>query len=131
MAITHKTVEQVAPEHAASGSTTPRRWGGPSRKQVVLPPEIGVEFSDATLALLDPSRAEYDPFTGVELAGLASEKNGDARAGYSPAQRRGLDAPRYCPCCGRRMKVQVLPTGWLAECSRHGIVDSTALHPRL
>ena len=31
---------------------------------------------------------------------------------------------RYCQLCGRRMKVQVRPMGWLAECSRHGELDS-------
>jgi hypothetical protein len=31
-----------------------------------------------------------------------------------------LEPPRYCPHCRRRMKVQVTPLGWQAECSRHG-----------
>ncbi|WP_442961102.1 biotin synthase auxiliary protein BsaP [Pseudarthrobacter sp. J64] len=31
-----------------------------------------------------------------------------------------LEPPRYCPQCRRRMKVQVTPQGWAAECSRHG-----------
>ncbi|RNL55662.1 hypothetical protein D7003_09620 [Arthrobacter oryzae] len=31
-----------------------------------------------------------------------------------------LEPPRYCAHCRRRMKVQVTPTGWSAECSRHG-----------
>ena len=33
-----------------------------------------------------------------------------------------LEPPRYCAHCRRRMKVQVTPTGWSAECSRHGIL---------
>ncbi|WP_459384492.1 biotin synthase auxiliary protein BsaP [Arthrobacter humicola] len=33
-----------------------------------------------------------------------------------------LEPPRYCAACGRRMKVQVTPTGWSAECSRHGVL---------
>ncbi|MBT2597099.1 hypothetical protein [Arthrobacter sp. ISL-72] len=33
-----------------------------------------------------------------------------------------LEPPRYCPSCRRRMKVQVTPLGWSAECSRHGVL---------
>ena len=40
------------------------------------------------------------------------------------AARRGLEPPRYCAECGRRMTVQVRPDGWWAKCSRHGLVDS-------
>lgn len=105
------------------------QWEGLSRRQVVLPPEVGAELSSAFLALRDPEMAEFDPYTG---SAIASGEDPDQRAkSYSPAQRKGLDAPRYCPCCGRRMKVQVLPTGWLAECSRHGLVDSAMLYPRI
>jgi hypothetical protein len=35
-----------------------------------------------------------------------------------------LEPPRYCIMCGRRMKVQVLPTGWRAECVEHGASSS-------
>jgi hypothetical protein len=38
----------------------------------------------------------------------------------SCALRRGYEPPRYCGDCGRRMVVQVVPTGWRATCSRHG-----------
>ena len=31
-----------------------------------------------------------------------------------------LDPPRYCLHCRRRMVVQVMPTGWSADCSEHG-----------
>ncbi|WP_255425620.1 biotin synthase auxiliary protein BsaP [Pseudonocardia petroleophila] len=34
--------------------------------------------------------------------------------------RDGLDPPRYCTACGRRMVVQVDPFSWRARCSRHG-----------
>ncbi|WP_442865385.1 biotin synthase auxiliary protein BsaP [Arthrobacter sp. B2a2-09] len=37
-------------------------------------------------------------------------------------QRLAMEPPRYCPQCRRRMKVQVTPLGWTAECSRHGRV---------
>ncbi len=29
-----------------------------------------------------------------------------------------LDPPRFCTTCGRKLKVQVLPTGYKAECVR-------------
>lgn len=32
-----------------------------------------------------------------------------------------MEPPRYCSECRRRLKVQVSPLGWRAECSRHGI----------
>lgn len=34
--------------------------------------------------------------------------------------RRELDPPRFCPTCGRGLKVQVSPTGYLARCREHG-----------
>lgn len=33
---------------------------------------------------------------------------------------RRLEPPRYCPQCRRRLKVQVVPTGWTATCVEHG-----------
>ncbi|WP_454697740.1 biotin synthase auxiliary protein BsaP [Arthrobacter humicola] len=36
-------------------------------------------------------------------------------------ERLTLEPPRYCAACRRRMKVQVTPLGWTAECSRHGV----------
>jgi hypothetical protein len=36
------------------------------------------------------------------------------------ADARKLEPPRYCPACRRRMKVQVVPTGWTATCVEHG-----------
>nr|WP_051367580.1 hypothetical protein [Hamadaea tsunoensis] len=35
-----------------------------------------------------------------------------------------LEPPRFCGDCGRRMKVQVVPTGWTATCVEHGIQTS-------
>lgn len=43
------------------------------------------------------------------------------------AAQLGLEPPRFCAACGRRMIVQVRPDGWWAKCSRHGLVDSTDL----
>jgi SAM-dependent methyltransferase len=36
------------------------------------------------------------------------------------ASARELEPPRFCPRCRRRMKVQVLPDGWVATCTAHG-----------
>ena len=36
------------------------------------------------------------------------------------AEARKLEPPRYCPECRRRLKVQVVPTGWTATCVEHG-----------
>lgn len=60
----------------------------------------------------------YSVHTGVPVA-----DGGDADA--PTAARLGLEPPRYCGQCGRRMVVQVVPTGWTARCSRHGSVDSS------
>jgi hypothetical protein len=32
--------------------------------------------------------------------------------------RRELDPPRFCTGCGRKLAVQVLPTGYTAQCVR-------------
>ena len=37
------------------------------------------------------------------------------------AAQLGLEPPRFCAECGRRMIVQVRPDGWSAKCSRHGL----------
>lgn len=34
--------------------------------------------------------------------------------------RAELEPPRFCPQCRRRMKVQVTPRGWAADCVEHG-----------
>lgn len=33
---------------------------------------------------------------------------------------RQLEPPRFCTHCRRRMKVQVVPSGWKATCVEHG-----------
>ena len=35
-----------------------------------------------------------------------------------------LEPPRFCPDCRRRMKVQVVPTGWTATCVEHGTITA-------
>ena len=46
----------------------------------------------------------------------------DATTGDHTAcrQLRALEPPRYCAHCRRRLKVQVMPTGWTATCVEHG-----------
>jgi hypothetical protein len=41
-----------------------------------------------------------------------------------PGCGRALDPPRYCPHCGRRMTVTVVPTGWIARCRDHAELRS-------
>ncbi|MEE2034824.1 biotin synthase auxiliary protein BsaP [Rhodococcus chondri] len=65
----------------------------------------------------------FDPYTGAEAAG------GSALA-RPVAARLGLEPPRYCTQCGRRMIVQIAPDGWWARCSRHGTIDSSLLEQR-
>ncbi|GAA2069832.1 biotin synthase auxiliary protein BsaP [Williamsia deligens] len=60
----------------------------------------------------------YSVYTGVPVAQ-------DGEGETFTAARLGLEPPRYCGRCGRRMVVQVVPTGWTARCSRHGSVDSS------
>ncbi|NLU82960.1 hypothetical protein [Rhodococcus sp. HNM0569] len=57
----------------------------------------------------------YDPFTGALLA---------AASPRTAAVELGLEPPRFCARCGRRMVVQIAPDGWWARCSRHGVRDS-------
>ncbi len=37
--------------------------------------------------------------------------------------RGRFEPPRYCPACGRRLRVVVTPTGWSAICRDHGRVS--------
>jgi hypothetical protein len=51
-------------------------------------------------------------------------------AAIPTAAQLGLEPPRFCAECGRRMVVQVRPDGWWAACSRHGRVDSDDVESR-
>jgi hypothetical protein len=57
----------------------------------------------------------FNPFTGKPLAESTA---------LPRAAALGLEPPRYCERCGRRMVVQVSPDGWWARCSRHGTLTS-------
>ena len=76
----------------------------------------------------------YDVYTGVPVgdvytgAPVGDVYTGEPVGDVAPlAARLGLEPPRYCAECGRRMIVQVRPDGWWAQCSRHGRVDSADL----
>ena len=61
-------------------------------------------------------------------AGVFNVYTGAPAGSESPETARlGLEPPRFCAECGRRMIVQVRPDGWWAKCSRHGLVDSADL----
>ncbi|MFI1461716.1 biotin synthase auxiliary protein BsaP [Nocardia carnea] len=65
----------------------------------------------------------YNPFTGTRVVPGQDE----------PASRAvvlGLEPPRFCAHCGRRMVVQIDPGGWRARCSRHGVLDSACAERR-
>jgi hypothetical protein len=65
----------------------------------------------------------YNPFTGQPVVvGVAAK--------IPAAAALGLEPPRFCEDCGRRMIVQISPDGWWAKCSRHGLRDSTSLGRR-
>ncbi|BAC16900.1 hypothetical protein HMPREF0290_2642 [Corynebacterium efficiens YS-314] len=77
---------------------------------------------DALLAaILTGETPVFHPNTGLPI--------GEEQV-LSPSARAGLEAPRFCQLCGRRMKVQVRPDGWDAQCSRHGQVDSSLMDRR-
>ena len=55
----------------------------------------------------------YNPFTGRRIVPGVDDA--------TPALAQlGLEPPRFCPYCRRRMVVQVVPRGWSARCARHG-----------
>ncbi|MBI2702336.1 MULTISPECIES: hypothetical protein [Mycobacterium] len=64
-------------------------------------------------------------------AGAYNVYTGEPAGSATPtAAQLGLEPPRFCAECGRRMIVQVRPDGWWARCSRHGQVDSADLEAR-
>ena len=69
------------------------------------------------------SAGKFNVYTGVAADAV------DGAVMPTTAQL-GLEAPRWCAECGRRMVVQVRPDGWRARCSRHGEVDSKELEQR-
>ena len=54
-------------------------------------------------------------------AGVYNVYTGAAAGSVVPtAAQLGLEPPRFCAECGRRMVVQVKPNGWSASCVEHG-----------
>ena len=72
---------------------------------------------------LDEELLAVNLYTGRPLA----EEGG---AAMPTAAQLGLEPPRYCGACGRRMVVQIEPNGWWATCSRHGFVEAAELERR-
>src|SRR5262245_9673874 len=68
---------------------------------------------------------DIDALIGVVLDQLPTYCTGcgrpaaDCPGGCSPE----LDPPRYCPRCGRRLAVTIVPTGVQAHCRDHGPMD--------
>ncbi|MFZ2504424.1 MAG: hypothetical protein WAW88_17315 [Nocardioides sp.] len=69
-------------------------------------------------ARLEVPGAAFCGQCGGEIA--AADGSGHAAC----AARAELEPPRYCPHCRRRMKVQVTPRGWSADCVEHGALFS-------
>lgn len=78
---------------------------------------------DLLLAMITGEDPIFHPNTGQKIADGQPIR-------LSPSARAGLEAPRFCQLCGRRMVVQIRPDGWDARCSRHGSVDSSYLEQR-
>ncbi|WP_416905682.1 hypothetical protein [Micromonospora echinospora] len=74
----------------------------------------------------EAAAGKSDATPGEATGGVWCDRCGEpAGAGTHEACRvaRTLEPPRFCPSCRRRMKVQVLPTGWRATCVEHGAVE--------
>ncbi|MHB2022417.1 MAG: biotin synthase auxiliary protein BsaP [Mycobacteriales bacterium] len=56
-----------------------------------------------------------------DRCGRAIREGGHERC----ANARALEPPRFCPVCGRRMKVQVTPLHWTALCVEHGLTEGS------
>lgn len=77
------------------------------------------------------SPVRFDPFTGAELSSSSSLSDAPAARPLHPAAVAGLDVPRFCQHCGRKLVVKINPYGWEATCSRHGsVADSITGVPK-
>lgn len=73
-----------------------------------------------------PAGTAGNPATG-NFCGHCGEPSDGGASPASAVHRRcdehlAMEPPRYCAACRRRLKVQVTPLGWSAECSRHGVL---------
>lgn len=85
------------------------------------------ELRDAILGSLTPV---FNPYDGVEIGEGSGPEAFQAGLAVRQAIALGLEAPRFCQICGRKLVVQIRPDGWEASCSRHGSVDSDVLQQR-
>lgn len=54
---------------------------------------------------------------------LAGDKQCEQQGNHTSCDLKvTLEPPRFCVKCGRRMKVQVVPRGWTAECVEHDVI---------
>ena len=61
---------------------------------------------------------------GTDGGTIGTDGDGPTSDAHRSCQQRlAMEPPRFCPECRRRMKVQVTPLGWTAECSRHGLMS--------
>jgi ribosomal protein S18 acetylase RimI-like enzyme len=74
---------------------------------------------------------DWSPVPGVDLLGYVltlvpwcDQCGRELTPEGHDACRRGLDPPRFCGHCRRRMVVQVTPTGWTARCVEHGTTSA-------
>ena len=75
--------------------------------------------SELAAAVLSGDEPIFHPNTGKPIEEVFT---------LHPAAAAGLDVPRYCQICGRRMVAQVRPDGWHTKCSRHGELESEWLY---
>ncbi|AEF39841.1 hypothetical protein AS9A_1389 [Hoyosella subflava DQS3-9A1] len=87
-----------------------------------------------TAGLPDKSRAAREvpakgggPLGGEQIYNVYTGTLLTEGAALPTAAQLGLEPPRFCGQCGRRMVVQVDPIGWWGQCSRHGRVYSSEL----
>ena len=67
-------------------------------------------------SLLGQSAEAFCGHCGEAFDGGAAPASNDHRR---CREQLVLEPPRYCGQCRRRLKVQVTPLGWTAQCSRH------------
>lgn len=79
----------------------------------------GVSTSLTTAVPASSSTAEFCGHCGEPSDGGATPTSG---VHHRCGEHLAMEPPRYCAACRRRMKVQVTPLGWTAECSRHGVL---------
>jgi NAD-dependent SIR2 family protein deacetylase len=84
-----------------------------------------VTRAEVTSGAVTSAETTSGAVTSAEVKSAYCDRCGDSlekeHSGCEAARR--LEPPRFCPHCRRRMKVQVVPTGWSAACVEHGMVS--------